>query len=65
MKETGGGTIKPELIEKAKTAKTVKELFEHAKANNVELTVEDAATYFAQLNPKCGELGDDELDNVA
>lgn len=23
-----------------------------------------AKTYFAQLNPKCGELEDDELDNV-
>jgi len=30
MKETGGGTMKPELIEKAKTAKTAEELFELA-----------------------------------
>lgn len=30
MKGTGGGTLKPELIEKAKTAKTAEELFELA-----------------------------------
>ncbi len=26
---------------------------------------EEAKTYFAQLNPKSGELDDDDLDNVA
>lgn len=57
--------MKPELIEKAKTAKTAEELFELANANGVEITVDDAKTYFAQLNPKCGELADDELDNVS
>ena len=54
-----------ELITKAKAAKSVEELLEIAKANNVKLNSEDAVTYFAQLNPKCGELDDDELDNVA
>ena len=54
-----------EMIKKAKSAKSVEELLEIAKANNVKLKSEDAVTYFAQLNPKCGELADDELDNVA
>ena len=40
-------------------------LLEIAKANGVEMTSDEAATYFAQLNPKSGELNDDELDNVA
>ena len=55
----------PELIEKAKAAASVEELLELAKANNVELSAEDAAAYFAQLNPKTGELSDDDLDAVA
>lgn len=54
-----------EMIKKAKSAKSVEELLEIAKANNVKLKSEDAVTYFAQLNPTCGELADDELDNVA
>lgn len=29
------------------------------------MTEDEAATYFAQLNPKSGELDDDELDAVA
>ena len=54
-----------EMIEKAKVAKTAEELYEIAKANGVEMTADEAATYFAQLNPKSGELDDDELDAVA
>ena len=54
-----------ELIEKAKLAKSVGELIALAKENGIELTEEEANTYFAQLNPKTGELGDDELDSVA
>ena len=54
-----------EMIEKAKAAKSVEELLEIAKANNIEMTADEAATYFAQLNPKSGELNDDDLDNVA
>lgn len=53
-----------ELIEKAKQAKTVEELQEFAKAENIELSAEEAARYFAELQ-KTGELSDDELDNVA
>ena len=54
-----------EMIEKAKAAKTAEELLEIAKAGGVEMTADEAKTYFAQLNPKSGELDDDELDNVA
>ena len=57
--------LTPEMIEKAKAAKSVEELLELAKANGVEMTADEAATYFAQLNPKSGELDDDDLDNVA
>ena len=53
-----------ELIEKAKTAKTAEELLELAKAENIEMTAEEAAKTFADLH-KSGELSDDELDNVA
>ena len=54
-----------EMIEKAKTVKSAEELLELAKANGVEMTADEAATYFTQLNPKSGELDDDDLDAVA
>jgi len=57
--------LKPEMIEKAKAAKSAEELLDLAQANGVEMTADEAATYFAQLNPKSGELSDDELDAVA
>lgn len=53
-----------ELIEKAKTAKTAEELLAMAKAENIELTEEQAAKAFAELS-KNGVLSDEELDNVA
>ena len=56
--------VTPELIAKARTAKTVEELLELAKANNVELTEEEAKTYFAQLNAN-GAVSDEELDVVS
>lgn len=56
--------ISKELLEKAKTAKSAEELLEMAKAENIELTEEQAAKAFAELN-KIGELSDEELDNVA
>ena len=55
----------PELIEMAKSAKTPEELMALAKENGVELTEESAKAYFEQLNPKTGELADEELNNVA
>ena len=54
-----------EMIEKAKTAKNAEELLALAKENNVEMTADEATIYFAQLNPKSGELGDDDLSAVA
>ena len=54
-----------EMIEKAKAVKSAEELLALAKENNVEMTADEAATYFAQLNPKSGELNDDDLDSVA
>ena len=57
--------LTPEMIEKAKAAKSAEELLEIAKANGAEMTSEEADTYFAQFNPKSGELDDDDLDNVA
>ena len=54
-----------EMIDKAKAAKSVEEILELASANGVEMTEDEAKSYFAQLNPKCGELDDDDLDNVS
>ena len=53
-----------ELIAKAKAAKSAEELLDLAKENKVELTEEDAKTYFAQLNAN-DSISDDELDAVA
>ena len=53
-----------EMMEKAKTAKSMQELLEMAKAENIELSAEEAEKAFAELH-KTGELSDDELDNVA
>ena len=56
--------VSKELLEKAKTAKKAEELIEMAKAENIELSAEQAAKALAQLN-RNGELSDEELDNVA
>ena len=53
------------MMEKARAAKTAEELLEIAKANGVEMTEDEAKTYFAQLNPKSGELDEDLLVNVS
>lgn len=55
----------PELIEKAKTAKSVEELMALTRANGVAITEEEAKEYFARLSPYYGEIDDDELDNVS
>lgn len=54
-----------EVIEKAKQAKSIEEMLVLAKESSIELTEEQAHVYFEQLNPKSGELVDEELDNVA
>ena len=58
-------SLTPEMIEKAKAAKSAEEMLELAKANGVEMTADEAKIYYAQLNPKSGELDDDDLDAVA
>ena len=54
-----------ELIEKAKEAKSPEELITLAKENGTEITLEEAANYFAKLNQKTGDVADEELENVA
>ena len=54
----------PERIVEAQASKIVEELLELAKANHVEMTEEEAKTYFAQLHAN-GAVSDDELDAVA
>ena len=56
--------VNKELLEKAKTAKSVEELLELAKEENIDMTEEEAAKVFVGLH-KSGEMSDDELDNVA
>ena len=56
--------LTPEMIDKAKAAKSAEELLEIAKANGVELTAEEAKTYFEQLKANSA-VSDDELDIVA
>ena len=53
-----------EMLEKAKTANTAEELLAMAKAENIDMTEEQAAKAFAELN-KAGELSDEELENAA
>ena len=57
--------LTPELLEKAKLTKSPEELITLAKEIGAEMTLEEANTYFAMLNPKTGELADDELEDVA
>lgn len=64
-KVTNMTNFTPELIEKAKAAKSAEEILALAKAEGVEMTAEEAETCFGQLNPKSGELDDDDLDAVA
>ena len=57
--------ITEKVIEKAKKAKTCEELIELAKGEGVEISAEEAKYYLELLNPKTGELSDDELDDVS
>ena len=56
--------VSKELLGKAKTAKSAEELLAMAKAEHIEMTSEQAAKAFTELN-KTGELSDEELDNVS
>ena len=49
----------PELIEKAKQAKSSKELITLAKENGIDISDDEAEEYFERLN-NSGELSDEE-----
>ena len=55
----------PEMLKKARNAKSSKELTQLAKSVGLELSEESAEAYFKLLVPKSGELVDDELKNVS
>ena len=55
----------PELISKAKTAKSVEELIKIAEGEGVKLDEKDAEAFFNKLNQSDRELADEELDAVA
>ncbi|MGN0349992.1 MAG: Nif11-like leader peptide family RiPP precursor [Roseburia sp.] len=57
--------MNPELMKKAKAAKSAEELLALAKESGMELTKEDAAAYFTRLHEKKKELSEEELDNVS
>lgn len=55
----------PEMMEKVRGAKSAEELLAMAKEIGMEdFTEESAKAYFALLQPKSGEVADDELANV-
>ena len=56
--------LSPELIAKAKIAKSAEELLALAKENGIELTAEEANVYFSQLNANSA-VSDDDLDAVS
>ncbi len=59
-----GNKFTQELIEKVKLTKSAEELIALAKENGIELTEEEANTYFDELY-KSRELAEDELDSVS
>lgn len=65
MEELNMMNFAPQVIQQAKAAKSVEELMALAKENCFEMTPEEAATYFAQLNPVTGDIDDEELENVS
>ena len=56
--------VSKELLEKARTANSAEELLAMAKAENLNLTEEEASKAFVEFN-KTGGLSDEELDNVS
>lgn len=53
------------IVEKAKKVKSIEELLLLAKENEFELTKKQASLYFDKINPKLGQLSDEELNNVS
>jgi len=56
--------LTPELISKAKTARSAEELIKIAEGEGVKLEEKDAEAFFTKLNQP-EELADEELDAVA
>ncbi|MCM1023706.1 MAG: hypothetical protein NC395_06565 [Prevotella sp.] len=54
----------PELIEKARQAKSAEEILALAKENGISMTDETARAHFERLH-NSGEMSDEELDNVS
>lgn len=52
-----------EIIEKVKTAESAEELLAIAKENGIDMTADEAKTYFEQIN--ANSLDDDLLEGVA
>ena len=52
-----------EMMEKARAAKTAEELLLLANENGIEMTADEAQTYFEQIN--ANKLDDDLLDGVS
>ncbi|MCD8347878.1 MAG: hypothetical protein LUD16_08040 [Lachnospiraceae bacterium] len=57
--------LSAELMQKMAECRTAEELIALAKANNMEITAEQAEAAIQKLSPVNGELSDDELDNVS
>ena len=55
--------ITQEIIEKAKAAGSAEELLAIAKENGIDMTADEAKTYFEQIN--ANSLDDDLLEGVA
>ena len=52
-----------EMMEKARAAKTAEDLLLLANENGIEMTADEAQTYFEQIN--ANKLDDDLLDGVS
>ncbi len=56
--------ISEELIGQARGCSSAEEIRNLAHENGYEITEEQAQNYYDRLNPKNGEVADEELDNV-
>lgn len=57
--------LNKEILEELKQVKTVEDLMNFAKVNNLEITEEEAKDYFQELEKRKGELKDEDLEDVA
>lgn len=57
--------ISNDFIQDAKRAESPEELRVLLEKNGVDITANEVSAYFNKLNPKKGEMEDDELDSVS